>query len=270
MMQMAEVATRANSITLTDIATVAIAIATIITLIVNIRLTNRSNRLTVSHVNREGRIKSYSKALAGFRALIDDWEKYLQDLELVKAQTEEVMVSPDKISRKSAIDGFSNYEFRAELDLLGSLEVISEYSARMNELTSYAAVFKPSLANIQASVEKARVEMQLSEAKTQNELDKTQNSLDRVQNDLDKDMTRGEEDKAAAQIELAKAKVQFLLDKEKAEQDLSAAKAKFEVDKGNAQKDLDRVKASMSDNLKKLKGLDALRVIMKNELKVDI
>lgn len=270
MIQLAGNSNLANSVTLADKATVAIAIATIVALFVNIYQTRKSNALTISQVNREGRIRSYAKALGGFRALLVDWQKYIQVVALENVPKDEEDLSSDKVQTSTFLNGLSNFEFRAEIDLLGSPEVIAEYNLRMNELTSYTTAFKSSLGVIQTEIDKKRVQNELNETKSQNALDKAQNELEKAQNELTKNVTLSDEDRLKTQSTLADDEAKIQVEREIAKKDLEKVKAQFDVDKLTAQRDLDKIKATMSENLKKLNDMDALRIIMRNELKIDI
>lgn len=128
-------------LSLGDVGTVTVALTTVITLILSVRLARRSYRLTVTQINREDKAKVYATALAGLRAtfIAESWDvferanKVIETSQLgpypVALTLSHVFGTGNKRTfyRKPTDDSnvaeIKSVEFQAKVDLIGSVEV---------------------------------------------------------------------------------------------------------------------------------------------------
>lgn len=139
-----------HPLTLPDIATISIALVTIITLILNIVQTRRSNRRTVSQVNRQDRIRIYAISLAGFRATLSDLETNVANVKIyLQTQNSDGNVdaplgekrfaidTSESIIRHDVINEVGSFEHQTQMELFASSEM---YSRVLNWLIQFHTV----------------------------------------------------------------------------------------------------------------------------------
>ncbi|GEM_PF-7128030 len=132
-------------LSLGDIGTVTVALATVITLIVSVRLARKSFQLTITQINREDKAKVYATALAGLRAtfIAQSWDvleqgnKAMENGKLgpypVALTFTQVFGEGNKRTFYRKPDDDSNVaeilsvEFQAKVDLIGSNEVSAAF-----------------------------------------------------------------------------------------------------------------------------------------------
>lgn len=134
-----------------DVGTIAVAVATIITLIVSVRLARKSYRLTVTQINREDKAKVYATALAGLRAtfIAESWDVFERGNKVIETRhlgpypvaltlshvfgTGNKRTFYEKPKDDSNVAEIKSIEFQAKVDLIGSVEVSNAFRACVQE-----------------------------------------------------------------------------------------------------------------------------------------
>ncbi len=139
-----------------DVGTIAVALATILTLILSVRLARKSYRLTVTQINREDTTKIYATALAGLRAsfVLEYWNLVQRGNEIAKT-----IGMPDQVAMVVLTNVFGSgikivltshpnddviiaetrsIEFQAKIDLLGNPVISDAFKICVQEFQEYS------------------------------------------------------------------------------------------------------------------------------------
>jgi len=145
-----------SSLNFGDVATMVVALATILTLIFNVQLARKNYRLTVLQINRGDKAKVYATALAGLRAMFVAEAWYVQDKanqimvgkglgpESVRLTLLEVFASGNEIDLDKRPNDDANIaevksiEFHARVALIGSNEVSEAFMKCLQRYREYS------------------------------------------------------------------------------------------------------------------------------------